>query len=68
MTSFFLSYSRGDDKTFARQLHADLTMAGFDVGSDRACLPARRCAFDQEIRDAIAVRDRLLLVAVGGCH
>jgi len=66
MTSIFLSYSRNDDEAFVRRLHADLTNAGFDVWFDRVSMPSRQLTFHQEIRDAIAVRERLLLVVGPG--
>jgi WD40 repeat protein len=66
MTSIFLSYARDDDEAFARRLHADLTKAGFDVWFDRVSMPSRQLTFHQEIRDAIAARDRLLLVVGPG--
>jgi hypothetical protein len=62
MTKVFLSYGRNDDEAFARRLDADLTKTGFDVWFDRVSMPARQLTFHQEIRDAIAARDRLLLV------
>jgi WD40 repeat protein len=62
MVSIFLSYARNDDEAFVRRLHADLTAAGFDVWFDRVSMPSRQLTFHQEIRDAIAARDRLLLV------
>jgi hypothetical protein len=46
-----------------RRPHADLTRAGFDVWFDRVSMPSRQLTFHQEIRDAIAARDRLLLDA-----
>ena len=66
MTSIFLSYARDDDETFVRRLHADLTKARFDVWFDRVSMPSRQLTFHQEIRDAIAARDRLLLVVGSG--
>ena len=62
MISVFLSYARGDDEPFVTRLHADLTARGFDVWFDRRSMPSRNLTFHQEIRDAIAARDRLLLV------
>jgi WD40 repeat protein len=62
MTSIFLSYARSDDEAFVHRLHADLTRAGFDVWFDRVSMPARQLTFHQEIRDAIAACQRLLLV------
>jgi WD40 repeat protein len=66
VTRLFLSYGRGDDEPFVAQLHADLTARGFDVWFDRVSMPSRNLTFHQEIRDAIAARERLLLV-VGPC-
>lgn len=60
--SIFLSYARDDDEPFVRRLHGDLTKAGFDVWFDRLSMPSRQLTFHREIRDAIAARDRLLLV------
>src|SRR5260370_17326445 len=69
MTSVFLSYARGDDiepfdpaTSFDARLHRDLTAAGFDVWFDRVSMPSRALTFHQEIRDAIAACDRLVLV------
>jgi WD40 repeat protein len=62
MPTIFLSYGRGDDESFARRLHDDLTERGFDVWFDRVSMPSRRLTFHQEIRDAIGTCDRLLLV------
>jgi hypothetical protein len=61
-TTIFLSYARGDDEPFVRRLHDDLTARGFDVWFDSECMPNRAVTFLQEIRDAIAARDRLVLV------
>jgi len=58
----FLSYARDDDEAFVRQLYDGLTKANFDVWFDRVSMPSRQLTFHQEIRDAIAARDRLLLV------
>ena len=58
----FLSYARGDDEPFVWRLHRDLTAAGFDVWFDRVSMPSRNLAFHQEIRDAIAAHERLVLV------
>ena len=66
MTYIFLSQARGADKTFVRRLFFDLTMAGFDVWFDRVSMPSRQLTFHQEIRNAIAARDRLLLVVGPG--
>jgi len=67
MTTVFLSYARGDDvqpfdpaTSFVARLHRDLTAAGFDVWFDRVNMPSRSLTFHQEIRDAIAARERLV--------
>src|SRR5689334_14899008 len=62
MPSVFLSYAREDDEKFVARLYADLKARGFDVWFDRACMPSRQLSFTQEIRDAIAASDRLVLV------
>ena len=61
-TRIFLSYARGDDEPFVRQLYADLTAHGFKVWWDRQDMPSRGLTFLQEIRDAILAGDRLLLM------
>ena len=66
MISVFLSYVRNDDEAFTRRLYADLTKAGFDAWFDRVSMPSRQLTFHQEIRDAIAARDRLVLVVGPG--
>ena len=66
MNSVFLSYTCDDDEAFVRRLHADLTNAGFDMWFDRVSMPSRHLTFHQESRDAIAARDRLLLVVGPG--
>lgn len=68
MTKVFLSYARGDDEPFVRRLYDGLKNATgpdgplFDVWFDRVSMPSRALTFYQEIRDAIATRDRLILV------
>ena len=62
MTSIFLSYARDDDERFVRRLYERLKNAGFDVWFDRVSMPSRQLTFYQEIRDAIAALDRLVLV------
>jgi hypothetical protein len=58
----FLSYARGDDEPFVRQLYEDLTSRSFAVWWDRADMPSRALTFLQEIRDAIDQAGRVLLV------
>ena len=69
MTRIFLSYARGDDvqpydpaTSWVQRLSRELTAAGFDVWFDHLSLPSRGLTFHQEIRDAIAACNRLLLV------
>ncbi len=61
--SIFLSYARGDDEAFVARVYADLTRRGFRVWWDRVSMPARGLTFLHEIREAINVHDRFLLVA-----
>src|SRR5439155_17525340 len=58
----FLSYARDDDEPFAHRLYADLTARGFDVWFDRVPMPSRQLTFHDEIRDAIAACERLIVV------
>lgn len=62
MSHLFLSYARDDDEAFVGRLHDDLTRHGFEVWFDRTSMPARGNVFPQEIREAIAGSERLLLV------
>ena len=39
MSSLFLSYTRGDDKPFVKQLYIDLTVCGFAIWRDRISMP-----------------------------
>ena len=43
-------------------LHRDLTARGFEVWFDRMAMPSRGLTFHQEIQDAVAARERLVLV------
>ena len=58
----FLSYARGDDEPFVWRLYQGLKAHGFDVWFDRVSMPSRGLSFSEEIADAIAACDRLLLV------
>ncbi len=62
----FLSYARCDDEAFVRRLYESLTARGFDVWFDRESMPSRQLTFHQEIIDAIAARDRFVLVVGPG--
>ena len=58
----FISYARDDDEPFVRRLYQDLTDLGHEVWWDRAAMESRGRSFLQEIRDAIAEVERLILV------
>jgi hypothetical protein len=62
MSHLFISYARTDDEPFAKRLCEDLTAHGIQVWRDREAMESRGRTFLQEIRDAIASADRLLLV------
>ena len=62
MAGIFLSYARDDDEPFVRQLHDDLTTRGIAVWWDRNAMESRGRTFLQEIRDAIAAVERVVLV------
>ena len=69
MTTLFLSYARGDDidpfdpaMSFVALLHRDLPARGFEVWFDRMAMPPRGLTFHQEIQDAVAARERLVLI------
>jgi len=65
--SLFLSYARGDDEPFARQLYDELVAAGHRVWFDRECMPSRALTFLKEIREAIRAADRLVVVIGPRC-
>ena len=59
----FLSYKRDDNKDgFVEKLYNALIDNGFDVWWDMQSMPHRQLTFLQNIRDAIAERDRVVLV------
>lgn len=62
----FLSYSRADDEPFVRRLYEGLESAGFTVWFDRVSMPSRQLTFYQEIRDAVARCERLVLIVGPG--
>ena len=62
MNSIFISYARDDDEPFVRQFHSDLIHHGFDVWWDRKTMESRGRTFLQEIRDAIAAVETVILV------
>jgi WD40 repeat protein len=61
--SLFISYARDDDEEFACRLCQDLNARGYMVWWDRAAMESRGRRFIQEIREAIAKVDRLILIA-----
>jgi len=65
--SLFLSYARGDDEVFARQLYEQLVAAGHAVWFDRECMPSRALTFLKEIREAIRAADRVVVVIGPRC-
>jgi len=60
--SVFLSYARNDDEPFVERLAEALGSRRFNVWFDRQSMPSRQLTFHQEIRDAISMCDRLVLV------
>ena len=69
MSRLFLSYARGDDgepfdpaTSFVARLYRDLTARGCEVWFDQVSMLSRNLSFHQEIRDAVAACDRLVLV------
>src|SRR3954447_17206296 len=62
-SSVFLSYARADDERFVAELRQRLMSEGIRVWWDRADMPSRALTFLQEIRDAIAAAERVILVA-----
>src|SRR6266540_5357930 len=62
LPKLFISYAREDDKAFVERLDKSLIDEGYDVLWDKSSMPSRGPTFLQEIRDAINVRDRVLLV------
>lgn len=60
----FLSYARGDDESFVKQLYEDLTAKGFSVRWDRVSMPSRALTFLQEIREAITQRNFWLVLVL----
>jgi hypothetical protein len=58
----FISYARDDDEPFAMRLHENLAAEGVTVWWDQTAMESRGRAFLQELRDAIAKAERLILV------
>jgi hypothetical protein len=58
----FLSYARDDDAVFVARLYERLALKGRRVWWDREQMPSRGTTFLQEIREAIADADRLVVV------
>ena len=61
-TRLFLSYAAMTMNCLCGDLTINLIEAGFDVWFDKASMPSNQRPFQQEIRDAIAERDRLVLI------
>lgn len=64
--SVFLSYCRRDADELAKQLRDDLLKEGIKVWWDQASMDSRGLSFLQEIRDAIASAERLMLLLTPG--
>jgi WD40 repeat protein len=64
--AIFISYARADDEAFVQRLHRDLEKRRLKVWWDRRAMNSRGRTFHQEIRDAIASVERVLLV-LGPC-
>lgn len=62
MSDAFVSYARDDDEAFVKRLYADLTDGSICVWWDRKAMESRGLTFLQEIRDVIALVDRVVLV------
>src|SRR6266513_2682188 len=58
----FLSYARDDDEQFVARLYTDLVAQGTNIWWDRVSMPSRGLMFNEEIRNAIDTRDRLIEV------
>lgn len=58
----FISYARADDAAFVERLRDDLTKRKLPVWWDKAAMESRGRRFLQELRDAVANAERLLLV------
>lgn len=58
----FISYARDDDEAFAKELWRHLEEQGVRVWWDREAMESRGLTFLQEIREAIASVERLLLI------
>lgn len=65
--ALFLSYARGDDEPFVRQLYERLLAEGHRVWWDRQNLPSRSLSFLKEIREAVRASDRVLVVIGPSC-
>ncbi len=61
----FLSYGRGDDIPFTKQLYADLKEQGYKVWFDAEDLESNGLSFLQSIRDSLATNPMRLLLVVG---
>lgn len=62
MEQIFISYARDDDERFVRRLYRDLLARDIFVWWDRKAMESRGRTFLDEIRDAIASAERVILV------
>jgi len=62
LPSIFISYARSDDAAFVAALYEKLDSAGFRVWWDRPSMPSRSLTMCQELRDAVAQHDRVILI------
>ena len=66
--NLFLSYARGDDEPFVKQLYQRLVSEGFNVWWDREHMPSRGLPFLAEIRAVIRNEvERVVVVFVPKC-
>lgn len=61
-SGIFISYARDDDEVYAKKLWRHLEQHGVHVWWDRKGMESRGLTFLQEIRDAIASANRVLLI------
>src|SRR5450631_2312095 len=60
--SLFISYSRRASESLAKKIHSDLIAGNLAVWWDRKAMESRGQTFLQEIRNAIADSNRVLLI------
>ena len=64
----FISYGRGDDITFVKKLYSDLSKHGYKVWFDTEKLESNGRSFLQNIRDPLAINQKMRLLLVVGPH